>query len=214
VVQEIGLGLAVGMAVAGGGGWLLRYFSEKGWVNSVWAQLAVPALALVCFSIAQSVHGSGYIAAFSGGMLFGAIAGKRTHKLSMPGEGIGEALAMITWMIFGIGVIGQNIRYYSWEILAYAVLSLTLVRMLPVFLSLTGSGESTGNKLFLGWFGPRGLASIVFVIIVLEENLPAGHQIAMTVICTVGLSLLLHGITANPLAARFSGQQIPGASRD
>jgi NhaP-type Na+/H+ or K+/H+ antiporter len=207
VVQEIGIGLAVGVAVAGGGGWLLQYCAEKSWVSRVWAQMAVPALALACFSIAQSVHGSGYIAAFCGGMLFGTIAGKHTHKLSMPGEGIGEVLAMITWMIFGVAVIGQNIRYFSWEILGYAVLSLTLVRMLPIFLSLTGSGENTGNKLFLGWFGPRGLASIVFVIIVLEENLPAGHQIAITVICTVGLSLLLHGITANPLATRLSGKQ-------
>jgi NhaP-type Na+/H+ or K+/H+ antiporter len=73
--------------------------------------------------------------------------------------------------------------------------------MLPIYLSLTGTGESTANKLFLGWFGPRGLASIVFVIIVLDEFLPAEHEIAMTVICTVGLSLLLHGITANPIAS-------------
>lgn len=110
---------------------------------------------------------------------------------------------MITWMIFGIGVIGQNIHYMSWEIVVYAILSLTIIRMLPVFLSLIGTGESLESKLFLGWFGPRGLASIVFVIMVLDEFLPAEHEIAMTVVCTVGLSLLLHGITANPIAARL-----------
>ncbi|MEH6593682.1 MAG: cation:proton antiporter [Halioglobus sp.] len=81
------------------------------------------------------------------------------------------------------------------------------MRMLPIFLSLDGTGESSANKLFLGWFGPRGLASIVFVIIVLEESIPAGNQIAVTVVCTVGLSLFLHGITANPYAAWLGDHQ-------
>lgn len=201
VIEEIGIGLAVGLVVAGSGAWLLGHFEEEGWVNHVWVQLAVPALALACFAIAQSAHGSGYIAAFCGGMLFGTVAKKRAHELCMSGEAISESLAMITWMIFGVAVIGQDAQYFTWEILGYSLLSLTLVRMLPIYLSLTGTGESTANKLFLGWFGPRGLASIVFVIIVLDEFLPAEHEISITVICTVGLSLLLHGITANPIAS-------------
>ena len=207
VVREIGIGLAVGLVVAGSGGWLLKVFAAKDWVSPVWAQLSVPALALICFAVAQESHGSGYIAAFCGGMLFGSIAGKHTHELAMPGEGISEGLAMMTWMIFGIGVVGQSLQYFSWQIVVYALLSLTVVRMLPIFLSLAGSGESTANKLFLGWFGPRGLASIVFVIIVMDAFLPAGHPIAMTVVCTVGLSLLLHGITANPLAKWIARRQ-------
>jgi NhaP-type Na+/H+ or K+/H+ antiporter len=210
VFEEIGIGLAVGAVVAGGGGWLLKQFAQRGWISSVWVQLAVPALALACFAVAQSVHGSGYIAAFSGGMLFGTIAKENTHKLCMPSEGLGEALAMTTWMIFGVGVIGQNMEYMSPEIVVYSLLSLTAIRMLPIFLSLAGSGESTANKLFLGWFGPRGLASIVFVIIVLGEKLPAGREIAVTVVCTVGLSLLLHGVSANPIAS-WLGKHQPGS---
>jgi NhaP-type Na+/H+ or K+/H+ antiporter len=118
----------------------------------------------------------------------------------MPGEGIAESMAMLTWLIFGVSVIGQNARYFTWEIVVYAVVSLTVIRMLPVFLSLTGAGESNASKLFLGWFGPRGLASIVFAIIVLNENLPGGHYLAIVVTCTVGLSLIAHGVSANPMS--------------
>jgi NhaP-type Na+/H+ or K+/H+ antiporter len=200
VIEELGIGAMVGLSVAGGGAWLLKRYADKGWVSKIWVQLSVPALAIACFSIAQSLHGSGYIAAFTGGMLFGIIAKDDTHKLVMPGEGIGEAMAMLTWMIFGIAVIGQNAHYFTWEILLYALLSLTVIRVLPIFLSLAGTRESIAGKLFLGWFGPRGLASIVFAIIVLNENLPGGRYISIVVACTVGLSLLAHGISANPMA--------------
>jgi len=200
VIEELGIGAMVGLSVAGGGAWLLKRYADKGWVSKIWVQLSVPALAIACFSIAQSLHGSGYIAAFTGGMLFGIIAKDDTHKLVMPGEGIGEAMAMLTWMIFGTAVIGQNAHYFTWEILLYALLSLTVIRVLPIFLSLAGTRESIAGKLFLGWFGPRGLASIVFAIIVLNENLPGGRYISIVVACTIGLSLLAHGISANPMA--------------
>ena len=88
-----------------------------------------------------------------------------------------------------------------WQVLAYALLSLTVIRMLPVFLVLTGRKLRTDEKLFIGWFGPRGLASIVFGLIVLEEHLPGGSTINVTVVCTILLSVILHGITANPLVA-------------
>ena len=96
----------------------------------------------------------------------------------------------------------------SWQVLAYAVLSLTVVRMLPMFLSLTGTGEKVDSKLFLGWFGPRGFASIVFGIIVLNTTLPGAHQMAIVVVCTVILSALLHGLTANPLASVLAARAV------
>jgi len=83
------------------------------------------------------------------------------------------------------------------------VLSLTIIRMLPVFVSLSGLRISTEGKLFVGWFGPRGLASIVFAVIVLDANLPHGGTLAMTVVCTVTLSIFAHGISANPWARAF-----------
>jgi NhaP-type Na+/H+ or K+/H+ antiporter len=87
---------------------------------------------------------------------------------------------------------------------AYAALSLTVIRMLPIYLSLAGTGEKATAKLFLGWFGPRGLASIVFAIIVLTNEVPQAHFISMVVVLTVFMSLVAHGISANPLAKRLA----------
>ena len=212
VAAEIGIGVAVGLLVAGAGAWVLKACNAKGWVSKVWVQLSVPALAITCFAVAQSSHGSGYIAAFVGGLFFGVLTKNATHKLVMPSEGIAEAMAMLTWLIFGAVVIARITAGASWEIVLYAVLSLTVVRMLPIFLSLTGSGESNASKLFLGWFGPRGLASIVFAIIVINENLPGGELMATVVATTVLLSLVAHGVTANPLARWIAGREGKAAS--
>ena len=106
----------------------------------------------------------------------------------------------MTWMLFGAIVIGQSVKCFTWEMVIYALLSLTVVRMLPIFLSLAGTNETTASKLFLGWFGPRGLASLVFAVIVVNEGVVGGEFIAMVVVLTVFFSLIAHGISANPLA--------------
>ena len=118
-------------------------------------------------------------------------------------EGTGETLALVTWIAFGSAVLGQALGYFSWQVVLYSLLSLTIVRMLPMFISLTGTGESSTSKLFLGWFGPRGLASIVFAIIVLNNNVEGGGLLAMIVVCTVTFSIFAHGLTANWLARRY-----------
>ena len=199
LVEELGIGLLVGVGLTAVGTGLLRICLKLGWVTKIWVQVSVIALILSCFEVAHILHGSGYIAAFSGGLLFGSLVRKSKHEIELSAEGIGDILALLTWMLFGIAVIGPLFRQVTWQIFAYTLLSLTLVRMLPVFLALTGSGESTRNKLFIGWFGPRGLASIVFAIIVLDENLPGSKFIALVVACTVLISLIVHGITAKPL---------------
>ena len=181
-------------------------------MQQIWLQVTVAALAVTCFAAAQSLHGSGYIAAFAGGILFGYLDKSETQAHIEASEGVAETMALVTWVAFGAGVVGQSFAYWSWEVLVYAILILTLVRMLPIFVSLAGTGESTESRLFMGWFGPRGLASIVFIIIVTEKDLPGGGVLAITVVCTVCLSILLHGLTANPLsnwlAARATrGQQ-------
>jgi len=136
--------------------------------------------------------------------MFGYRAQDATHRIVLAAEGIGESLALMTWMMFGAAVIGQSIISFSWQVVVYALLSLTVVRMLPVFISLTGTGEDARSKLFLGWFGPRGLASLVFAIIVLNKELPGGNLMAMVVVCTVFFSLVAHGISANPLAKKMA----------
>jgi NhaP-type Na+/H+ or K+/H+ antiporter len=114
--------------------------------------------------------------------------------------------------VFGAAVVGHSIGSISWQVVLYAVLSLTVVRMLPVFLVLTGMQLRTDEKLFMGWFGPRGLASIVFAVMVLEADLPGGGTIVVTAVCTIVLSVILHGISANPLIAALAAREKPANS--
>jgi len=207
VIQELGIGMAVGVGLAFVGTLLLRWCWKQGWVTEIWMQVTVVGLAIASFTIAQSLHGSGYIAAFTGGLLFGFMAKDATHKLVLAAEGTGETLALVTWMLFGAMVIGPAFEQFSWEVVVYALLSLTVIRVVPIFLSLVGIGESVSSRLFLGWFGPRGLASIVFAIIVINAGVPNGEFLALVVICTVLFSLVAHGITAHPLARWLARQE-------
>jgi NhaP-type Na+/H+ or K+/H+ antiporter len=201
LAEEIGIGAGVGVGLSLLGWFLLKRFGGRGWVTDTWVQLPVPALAVACFAVAQWIGGSGFIASFVGGLLFGRLVSKQNkHKLLLAAEGTGDTLALITWIVFGAAVVGRSIDSLSWQVILYAVLSLTLIRMVPVFLSLTGMKMRTDEKLFMGWFGPRGLASIVFAVIVLHENLPGGDTISMTVVSTIILSVVFHGISANPLS--------------
>lgn len=199
VAEAIGIGVLVGVGLTFLGVWLLSRFEDRGWVTETWRQLAVPSLAVSCFAMAQWLGGSGFIACFVGGMLFGRLEPHRKHKLLLAAEGTGDTLALITWVVFGSAVVGQTVGSFSWQVVLYAVLSLTVVRMLPVFLVLAGMQMQTGEKLFMGWFGPRGLASIVFAVIVLNADLPGGRTIALTAVCTIVLSIIGHGISAHPL---------------
>jgi NhaP-type Na+/H+ or K+/H+ antiporter len=135
--------------------------------------------------------------------LFGVLAKQHREEFLRAAEGTGDIMALITWVIFGAAVVSKAIGNFSWVMVLYAILSLTLIRMLPVYFSLSGLRANTEGKLFIGWFGPRGLASIVFAVIVLNANLPNGGILAMTVVCTVILSIILHGISANPWASGY-----------
>ncbi len=215
VVTEIGIGVIVGLVVTAAGYWLVYQAWKFGWITQLWKQLLVTMLALMCFAAAQSLHGSGYIAAFVGGFLFGNLTRKRAHEFVLTTEGHGEMLGMLTWVLFGSVVIVKVIDYFTWQILLYSLLSLTLIRMLPIVSSLSGSGEHIESKLFLAWFGPRGLASIVFAVILLNHQVPGAEFLAVIVTCTVLLSTIVHGITANPLASALAssiqknGEQAP-----
>lgn len=204
MTEEIGIGLAVGVILTMLAGNLIWMAEERGWVTQSWRQLTVAALAVSCFAAAQQLGGSGFIAAFTGGLTFGWLCAPLKKPLLLAADGTGDTMALLTWVIFGASVIGLGIGEMSWQVLVYALLSLTLIRMLPVFLSLYGLGLNTQTMLFLGWFGPRGLASIVFIVIVLNastDNPLLAHSgtLAMTVVTTVILSILAHGLSANPL---------------
>ena len=211
VAREIGIGLAVAVALSLIAVKLITISMKRDWFTDVWIQIPVVTLALACFTTAQTLHGSGYIAAFVGGLIFGHFAKQETHRLVMAGEGIAELLAMLTWLIFGSAVIGQLWSGMTLDVVIYSLLSLTVIRILPNVIALTGSGEKMETKLFLSWFGPRGLASIVFFIIVANAHLPSESVLGHVVVCTVTLCVIAHGITANAwargIARRLSSDQ-------
>jgi len=198
VAAEIGIGAGVGIGLTLAAAWLLKRVAARQWITESWRQLPVVMLAMACFALAQILGGSGFIACFSGGLLFGWLARDHKHQLLLAAEGTGDTLALITWVVFGGAVVGQAVAGFSWQVVLYAVLSLTLARMLPVFLVLAGTGIRTDEKLFMGWFGPRGLASIVFAVMVINAHLPGGAIITSTVVCTIVLSVVAHGLSANP----------------
>jgi NhaP-type Na+/H+ or K+/H+ antiporter len=206
VAEEIGIGAATGLALSAGGVWLLRLCKRRGWVSDVWMQVPVVALAFASFGMAQALGGSGFIATFVGGLLFGGLLTEDREKLLHAAEGTGDTFALLTWTVFGAAVVGKYVPTFDWSIVLYAVLSLTVIRMLPVFLCVAGLGVSTDAKLFIGWFGPRGLASIVFGVIVLNSGLENVSTLSSVVACTVLLSVIAHGITANPWARAFGAR--------
>ena len=209
IAEELGIGMAVGLGFAAAGATLLRWCWKQDWVSKIWIQATVPALALASFAVAQNLHGSGYIAAFTGGLLFGSMAKESTHRLVHAAEGAGEVLALMTWVLFGAAVIGDSYDLLTWQVVVYAVLSLTVIRVVPIFLSLIGTGESVSSRMFLGWFGPRGLASIVFAVIVMDAELPGSRFIGAVVVTTVILSLVAHGVSAKPFAAWLGRKEAP-----
>ena len=203
VAKELGVGILVGLGLTFVGVKLASWCLQQGWFSDIWKQILVISLALACFATAQSLHGSGYIAAFVGGLLFGRLAGTSTHKLVHSAEGMGEMLALAVWVMFGAGVVGQAWAGMTWPIVVYSLLSLTVIRVLPMVVALSGTGEGLESKMFLAWFGPRGLASIVFVIIVAGYDLPGFSVLVHTVVCTVTLCVFAHGLTANAWARGF-----------
>lgn len=214
IIEEVGLGALVGLSLVGIAALLARLLSSHLALSTSWRQLQVPALALSCFALAQAIGGSGFIASFVGGLLFGGlIATPRKHQLILAAEGFGDAAALLTWVVFGATVVGGLLTMITWQILLYAVLSLTVVRMLPVWLSLRGAGVRTDEALFLGWFGPRGLASIVFVIMAVDAQVPGAAVIGVTVACTILLSIIAHGLSAKPLA-RLLAARLPAGESD
>jgi NhaP-type Na+/H+ or K+/H+ antiporter len=137
-------------------------------------------------------------------VVFGGLLGRDPAEENRLVDELGNALNGVTFLIFGAILLGPALLDLSWDLVLYAVLSLTVVRMLPVTIAMAGTRARPATLAFMGWFGPRGLASIVFALIILEEaNLPHEHTILMAIYLTVGLSVLLHGITAAPFAERY-----------
>jgi NhaP-type Na+/H+ or K+/H+ antiporter len=174
-------------------------------ISGTWLQVIPVAGAGLAYGVAAALGGSGFIAAFVAGAGFGAVVSRESEQASRLNEQLGALLGGITFLIFGAVLLGPALEHLTWQIALYAVLSLTLARMLPVAIAIIRTGARMPTVGFLGWFGPRGLASIVFAVIVAEEaHLPGAETILATTYVTIGLSVIAHGITAAPLARRYA----------
>jgi sodium/hydrogen antiporter len=204
-VAELALGIVIGVAVGGVGGLLVRVARKRDWAAEAFAGSAVLALAVCAYACALALHGNGFIAAFVGGLAFGTAGGRRGTPLVPFAEEVGALVSLLVWLAFGAVALGPAFGNLTWQIVVYAVLSLTLIRMVPVAIVLIGTRLGRPTVAFVGWFGPRGLASVVFALLALEELGHSDATPAVTVISfTVLLSVIAHGITAEPLAERYA----------
>jgi len=206
LVEEIGYGLLAGAGAGILTAAVVVLAGSRGLVEATWLQVVPAAGAILAYTVADAVGGSGFIAAFVGGMVFGGLRRRVGGEVGYLLEELGALLAAATFVVFGGSLLGPALENLSWAVAGYAVLSLTLVRMLPVAVAMVGTHARAPTLGFLGWFGPRGLASIVFAVLLVEAEgrLPHENVILATVFVTIGLSVLAHGASAAPLARRYA----------
>jgi NhaP-type Na+/H+ or K+/H+ antiporter len=205
VGEAIGYGVLFGVLCGVAGALLLRLAAGRGLAEASWLQVVPVATAAACYAFASPLGGSGFIAAFVGGLTFGALRLRDDERTSYLVEELGELANAGTFLLFGAAIVGPVLADLGWKAALYGVLSLTAVRMLPVALAFLGTSARPKTLAFMGWFGPRGLASIVFTVIVLEEaSLPHSSTIAAVVVFTIVLSIYAHGLTARPLTGRYA----------
>jgi NhaP-type Na+/H+ or K+/H+ antiporter len=210
-VLELLIGVLAGAGVGAAGGLLLRVARGRGWVDETFGGPAVLALALAAYAAAIVCGGNGFVAAFAAGTAFGAAAGRGHHPKGVAYvEQTASLAGLLVWTFFGAVALPRVVDAGAWQLALYAVLSLTVLRMIPVAGALTRSGLSRVTALFIGWFGPRGLASVVFALLALEELGPRADPAMAVVVATVLASVVAHGLTAAPFAQRL-GPRLTGA---
>jgi len=205
LVEEIGYGVVGGVAAGLLIAAIVTWAGQRDMITPAWRQVIPAAGAALAYGLASGLGGSGFIAAFVAGMVFRGTLGRDPEELNQLTEEVGSLLNGVTFLLFGAVLLGPALAELTGPLVLYAVLSLTVVRMLPVATAMLGSRARGPTLAFLGWFGPRGLASIVFAVILLEESaLPHEHLLVLAIYLTVGLSVMAHGLTAAPLARRYA----------
>jgi len=205
VAEELGYGLLGGIVAAGAGSLIMAWATRRGLMTSSWRRLATLATAVACYGLAAALGGSGFIAAFVGGLVFGWLNRQEVTALTELVVDGGALLEAVTFILFGSVVVGPLLHQVDGTVVLYVALSLTVIRMVPVAVSLIGSHARRPTVAFVGWFGPRGLASMVFVVIVTSEHaVHSATQITLIAATTVLASVFLHGLSAAPLADRYA----------
>jgi NhaP-type Na+/H+ or K+/H+ antiporter len=199
IVVAVGVGIALGLA----GGWFFAQAVRKNWTSNVARQIGNPALALLIFFVAKGLGGNGFVAVFVGGLLFGFITRNLLHDAIEYTEITGTFFSLFVWTIFGATIAVPLLQNFNPLAMLFAILSLTLVRMIPMAIAMMGTRLRRDTKLMMGWLGPRGLASVVFLIMAYEAAHAAHLNVDLLVAAagwTILLSVILHGVSALPLA--------------
>lgn len=206
VIKQITLGPVVGLAIGWFGGRLLQTMADRGWTEETFQRLSALPLAILAFAAAESVHGNGFIAAFVAGLglTMGATSAQVRHQVQEFGESVVTQLILIVFLMFGFVMVPVAVEYWGVPELVYALASLTVIRMVPVAISLIGAKLDWQSIAFIAWFGPRGIASVLYLLMAVAAIGIAGHEQVMSVIVlTIGISVYAHGISAVPLSKRY-----------
>ncbi len=205
-LKQIALAIVAAVVVGYIGGKLMVFAKDRGWTSDVSEQIAILALALLAYEGSVAIGGNGFVAAFAGGILFGAATRRRLDESVQFTETLGLSATFLVWSVFGALFLGALFTHgLSAQPVIYAILSLAVIRMVPVALALIGTRLRPATVVFMGWFGPRGLASVVFTLLAWEdiEHADGGGLLLQTATWTILLSVVLHGISASPLVARY-----------
>jgi len=204
-LAEIGWAIIAGVLVGWLGARALKGAGERGWVTRDWRLLAAPILALLAFAVADPIGGSGFIAAFVAGITFGHNIRSIYPDICDFSEGVSHLLTVVAFLVFGALILGPSVPSMTWTMVAYAVVALTVVRMVPVAIALIGTGLRVPTVLYIGWFGPRGLASLVFAgTAVVESDAAAAPFVLAVVSVSVAMSVVAHGASAVPLSRIYA----------
>jgi NhaP-type Na+/H+ or K+/H+ antiporter len=207
-LTQVAVAVVVGVIVGVVGGKLIEYAHQRQWTYGAPLQFAVLALALTAYLSSIALGGNGFVAAFVAGIAFGASTHSRLAEGADYTEATGTLLSLFVWTIFGaVFVVPAALLTFDWRVVGYAVLSLTLIRMLPVALSLLRLRFRRDTVGVMGWFGPRGLASVIFGLMAFDSLTGAGKEAGLlgsVVTWTILLSVLAHGLSAQPLAVWYA----------
>lgn len=206
VIKQITLGPVVGLAVGWLGGMLIQKMSDRGWMEETFQRLSALPIAILAFAFAESVGGNGFIAAFVAGigLTMGITSTHVRHRVQEFGETEGMQLILIVFLIFGLAMVPVAAQYWGLRELVYALASVTVIRMVPVAICLLGGKLDWKTVAFIGWFGPRGIASVLYLLMAVAAIGIEGYETVMSVIVlTITISVYAHGISALPLSSRY-----------